>query len=1396
MVLLSTNLLDLFTNAHTHTHTRTRTHTHTHTPHETHPLPLSQYTLSLDVLEEYSRFRWGALGAAYFRLDGTTNRISREMDMRSFNSPTSAAFLYLISTRAGGQGINLATADIVILYDTCYNPQVDLQAQDRAHRIGQTKQVKIYRLISPSTFEERVLLRARQKLLLDALVIKKAGEGGAGVALLEEERAAVAGGAEDEGGDLGKLSVQELYKMLSHGAEAVFDPTADLRPPPTAEEYDQMLDAATPANVQDDLKEAEVEEAARVEDEATVAEDEAAGGGTTTDGAAPAAAANNTDGDSSHAAKSNEHAASAPVHHTALVNALDGRMRALGMTQKEAAEQIGLKFQAPLCSWMRGVRLSAAKVSQIDVQVATYLASLDPSAMGAFAASDAFAAVSPYLAEPSTMATRFALLDAAHAEAVATTGGGDEGVEADDNVAADETEDEWKPPATTRDHAELLFEIQKHMQTANMNQTQLARRIGVGAGHVSAWLRGGHAHCSSDSNDRARAGMDARAAAYLADPQGVSERCLADEQRRQAAADERERIAAEARAARDAEARSGRKRTSAAPKRFSPPKAAQRSTAPRLPLKHDDSCFSCGDGGDLLECTVCPRTYHLGCVGLSAVPTGTWHCPWHTCIECDRKSSHVGGQLFHCMTCPLTYCFDCAPDAYTEGSAVRTAAAAATAAMLERRGVYSTKSYLFYHCDDCKTEGRRTTVGLAPPTPSLLQQSSQLPQHQVSSDEESRADEESGDDSSGDGNDDWHGKQPASHSQLVAAVRKRMGRGVKQAAIATQMGVSASHLSQWLNGNVSAGSSQSMDAKVAAYLSVHLSSNAAAAPAPVQQRQPSVDPTIDWQSASPSELIATVRNLKQQGVLQGTIATQLGVSASQVSQWLSMQLSATSTKAMDVKVAAYLSLLADATPASAMQPDKASADPPINPNTASASLASGVLEEVTEDQGPAIEQEAAAATLPSHSELVVAVRQLKQQGVSQQTVATQLGVSGARVSQWLNGKLTDGDPKLGGGKAMDAKVAAYLQPFFGGQRDDYDQGAVPAAATQQQQLAPQATLPGPPPAVQAQVQTSVVMHGSSPQDAIMMDAVPPQRLWMRVKVPDCATAGGKLRIKTPDGPMLVSIPDGMVAGQSFDVVLPAKPAPPPPAAPPPRAAPPPLAAPTPPAVSNGNTPAIDAVSTTAGVAAPAVAKTESPCPELGDGWKMVSVKRTREGSTRTDKYYVDPRNDKKYDSLKKAKVAAMVAGASGGGGGGGGGGGARADAGAGEASSSPRDGPPAAAAAAAAGAALVATPLAVAAAAAPITAIARSITAAPPPRSAAAPVTSSATVTGGAPQLLSAGARVKGRYLASSIGKFGTKWWPATVRNVHPDGTCDLLYVDGDLEDGVKPEFVRPFPIL
>ncbi len=170
-------------------------------------LLFSQFTLTLDVLEEYARTRWGAVGTAFMRLDGSTNRIDREMDMRTFNTAGSSVFLYLISTRAGGLGINLASADVVVLYDSSYNPHVDLQAQDRAHRIGQTKQVLVYRIVAESSFEERVLMRARQKIMLDGLVMNSGGSDHMTM--------------DDDNDDIGSLSVQELWSMLSFGADKV-----------------------------------------------------------------------------------------------------------------------------------------------------------------------------------------------------------------------------------------------------------------------------------------------------------------------------------------------------------------------------------------------------------------------------------------------------------------------------------------------------------------------------------------------------------------------------------------------------------------------------------------------------------------------------------------------------------------------------------------------------------------------------------------------------------------------------------------------------------------------------------------------------------------------------------------------------------------------------------------------------------------------------------------------------------------------------------------------------------------------------------------------------------------------------------------------------------------------
>ncbi|SPQ97321.1 unnamed protein product (mitochondrion) [Plasmodiophora brassicae] len=132
-------------------------------------LIFSQMTRMLDILEDYMRMR----DYQYCRIDGQTNQESREQQMESFNAPNSPQFAFLLSTRAGGLGINLQTADTVILYDSDWNPQMDLQAQDRAHRIGQKKQVHVYRLVTEGTVEEKIVERAYKKLFLDAIVIQQ-----------------------------------------------------------------------------------------------------------------------------------------------------------------------------------------------------------------------------------------------------------------------------------------------------------------------------------------------------------------------------------------------------------------------------------------------------------------------------------------------------------------------------------------------------------------------------------------------------------------------------------------------------------------------------------------------------------------------------------------------------------------------------------------------------------------------------------------------------------------------------------------------------------------------------------------------------------------------------------------------------------------------------------------------------------------------------------------------------------------------------------------------------------------------------------------------------------------------------------------------------------------------
>jgi len=161
-------------------------------------LIFSQMSRVLDILEDYCVFR----EHKYNRIDGSTAHEDRIAAIDEYNKPGSEKFVFLLTTRAGGLGINLTSADIVILFDSDWNPQADLQAMDRAHRIGQTKQVIVFRFVTEQAIEERVLERAAQKLRLDQLVIQQG----------RAQQAAKAAANKDE-----------LLNMIQHGAEQIFE---------------------------------------------------------------------------------------------------------------------------------------------------------------------------------------------------------------------------------------------------------------------------------------------------------------------------------------------------------------------------------------------------------------------------------------------------------------------------------------------------------------------------------------------------------------------------------------------------------------------------------------------------------------------------------------------------------------------------------------------------------------------------------------------------------------------------------------------------------------------------------------------------------------------------------------------------------------------------------------------------------------------------------------------------------------------------------------------------------------------------------------------------------------------------------------------------------------------
>ena len=157
-------------------------------------------TRLLDILEDYCLFR----GYNYCRIDGNTSGEDREAQIDAYNAEGSDKFIFLLSTRAGGLGLNLQKANWVVLFDSDWNPQVDIQAMDRAHRIGQKKEVQVFRFCVEHSIEEKVIEKAYKKLRLDALVIQQGR-------LTENTKT---------------VNKEDLLSMVRYGAEMVFSSEA------------------------------------------------------------------------------------------------------------------------------------------------------------------------------------------------------------------------------------------------------------------------------------------------------------------------------------------------------------------------------------------------------------------------------------------------------------------------------------------------------------------------------------------------------------------------------------------------------------------------------------------------------------------------------------------------------------------------------------------------------------------------------------------------------------------------------------------------------------------------------------------------------------------------------------------------------------------------------------------------------------------------------------------------------------------------------------------------------------------------------------------------------------------------------------------------------------------
>lgn len=187
-------------------------------------LIFSQFLENLDVMEDFL----DGLGLPHRRLDGGMTSLEKQKMIDDYNAPNSPYFAFLLSTRSGGVGINLATADTVIIMDPDFNPHQDMQALSRAHRIGQKNKVLVFQLMVRGSAEEKIMQIGKKKMVLDHVLIDRMTAG------------------EDDG--------QDLESILRHGARVLFDDDDSGDIIYTSESVDRLLDRsqAEQANTPDE----------------------------------------------------------------------------------------------------------------------------------------------------------------------------------------------------------------------------------------------------------------------------------------------------------------------------------------------------------------------------------------------------------------------------------------------------------------------------------------------------------------------------------------------------------------------------------------------------------------------------------------------------------------------------------------------------------------------------------------------------------------------------------------------------------------------------------------------------------------------------------------------------------------------------------------------------------------------------------------------------------------------------------------------------------------------------------------------------------------------------------------------------------------------------------------